>query len=136
LTGRAADAAASLESGLASLPGDPYLQQQLAVVRAAAPEASVRDGERAVELARAAYAAMPGPGPGQAVAMAYAEAGRFEEAVRAQERLLATLPSGDERRAGAEARLREYRAGRALRQPWKTDPSLLYSPVVPLQTGS
>ena len=136
LTGRAADAAASLESGLSSLREDPYLQHQLAVVRATAPEAGVRKGEQAVELARAAYAAMPGPGTGQAVAMAYAEAGRFEEAVRAQERLLGTLPPGDEGRAGAEARLREYRAGRALREPWKEDPSLLYSPVVPLQLGN
>jgi len=135
LSGRNADAAASLEAGLQALPGDPYLQYELALLRAAAPEDAVRNADAALSLARAAYAAVSDSAQGQAVAMAYAENGQFEEAVRAQERLLAALPADDRRHAGAQARLQLYQAGRPARAPWSGDPTLLFRPTVPLAAG-
>jgi tetratricopeptide (TPR) repeat protein len=135
LTGRDADAAASLEAGLRALPDDPYLQYALALLRAAAPEEAVRNAGEALELARAAYAAVTENTQGQAVAMAYAENGQFEEAVRAQERLLAALPAADPRHPGAQARLQLYKAGRPARAPWSGDPTLLFRPTVPLAAG-
>ncbi|MCG8459568.1 MAG: tetratricopeptide repeat protein, partial [Holophagales bacterium] len=68
---------------------DVALTHLYARVLAAAPEASVRDGERAVNVARAVFEAERNPAHGETLAMAMAAAGRFEEAVQLQERLLA-----------------------------------------------
>lgn len=57
-------------------------------VLASAPDAAVRDGERAVSIAEAVFAAERNPAHGETLAMAMAAAGRFEEAVALQERLL------------------------------------------------
>ena len=135
LTGRDADAAASLEAGLKELPDDPYLSYQLALLRAASATAAVRDGAAAVELARTAFGALSTPVQAQAVAMAHAESGDFEGAVRAQERLLAALPEDDPLRPGAASRLALYRRQQPARAPWKGDPALLYNPTVPLPSG-
>jgi hypothetical protein len=106
----------------------------LALLLAAAPEASLRDGARARELAGATYAARPGPLTGQVLAMALAEAGRFEEAARAQGRLLAGLERAatPAALAAARARLALYEQGRAVREPWREEPALLPPPWLPL----
>jgi hypothetical protein len=90
-----------LETGLASLPGDIVLSSTLAEVLAGSPDASVRDGERALQLANAAYRANRGADHAEAVAMALAELGRFDEAAQFQRELLA-----DAEKAKAPAALR------------------------------
>jgi hypothetical protein len=113
---------------------DPEMAAVLALVLAACPDDAVRDPARALELARGAYAAVPAPVSGLILAVAYAAAGRFEEAVRAQERLVAALEGTADPAALAAARRRFalYRAGQPVRAPWTDDPGLLPPPALPL----
>ncbi|MEM8930243.1 MAG: tetratricopeptide repeat protein [Acidobacteriota bacterium] len=55
---------------------------------ATAPDDSVRDGERAVSVAEAVFGAQRNPAHGETLAMAMAAAGRFDEAIALQDRLL------------------------------------------------
>jgi hypothetical protein len=64
----------------------------------------VRDGQRAIELARVAYAGTPTFEVGETLAMAYAASGAFEEAARLQAELVATAEHA--RDAAWAARLR------------------------------
>ena len=107
-------------------------QQELALLRAASAEAGVRDPEAALELARAAYAAVATPLHSQGLVLALAAGGDFEAAVRAQERSLVAFPEGDPRRRHALDRLELLRDGRVPSRPWLEDPGLLYRPTVPL----
>jgi superkiller protein 3 len=134
LAGRHAEARDTLESLVAAAPGDVAVRGVLALLLATAPEDAVRDGERAHELARETFAAAPGPILGQILAMALAERGRFEEAVRAQTRIVAALePAGaTEPLAGARERLDLYRRGTPARAPWRREPGLLPPPWLPL----
>lgn len=87
-TGRFAEAAAAYREALARDPLDRESALQLARLLAIAPEASLRDGPRAVELCELAC----GPGGCQkpeeldVLAMAYMEAGRRDDAVRTAQR--------------------------------------------------
>jgi tetratricopeptide (TPR) repeat protein len=92
----------------------------LAWVRAASPDAKVRDGTAAVEFARRAVR-LSGGADGMyldTLAAAYAEAGRFDEAVKAQQSALADpaylAREGDD----ARERLRLYQA----KQPFRMAP--------------
>lgn len=62
-------------------PDDPALAHALARLLATAPLARVRDGVRAIELARQALAAEGSLEHSETVAMALAEAGQFEQAI-------------------------------------------------------
>jgi tetratricopeptide (TPR) repeat protein len=103
-----------LEEGVASLPGDGALAHLLARLLAGSPQAGLRDGPRAVTLAQAVFAAQRTLEHGETLAMALAEAGRFDEAVRLQEDLLAEARRRED--WGSEERLQEslelYRQGR------------------------
>lgn len=85
LTGRAAQAIAHYEKAAGKAPHDVGPLRNLAWVLATCPDAALRDGRRAVELAERAQKISHG---GDAMilatlAAAYAEAGRFPEAVEA-----------------------------------------------------
>lgn len=95
LAGRHGEARDRVEAGLKVLPESLDLKDILARHLAASPDRSVRDGERAVELANEVYKGIPTAESLATLAMAYAEAGRYEQAVSWQERLL-------EQAAGAE----------------------------------
>jgi arylsulfatase A-like enzyme/Flp pilus assembly protein TadD len=89
--GRAIDL---LRSAVGRLPQNVDLDAALARLLATAPDAAQRNGAEAVRLAeRAAKAAgEPGdPGVFQALAVAYAETGRFDDAIRAANRALPLL---------------------------------------------
>ncbi len=76
---------ATLEDGLKAVPDDREMELKLAWVLAAAPEASMRSGERAVKLAEEALSE-PGARRSNDVgilAAAYAEAGDYDHAVSA-----------------------------------------------------
>jgi tetratricopeptide (TPR) repeat protein len=76
------------EAALALNPNDGNAQSNLAWVFATAPDASLRDGTRAVELAKRALKLAGGVNPilYRTLAAAYAEAGRFDDAIATAER--------------------------------------------------
>ena len=76
------------ETALALNPNDGNAQSNLAWVFATAPDASLRNGTRAVELAERALKLAGGINPilHRTLAAAYAEAGRFDDAIVTAER--------------------------------------------------
>jgi protein O-mannosyl-transferase len=76
------------EAALALNPNDGNAQSNLAWVFATAPDASLRNGTRAVELAERALKLAGGINPilHRTLAAAYAEAGRFDDAIAIAER--------------------------------------------------
>jgi tetratricopeptide (TPR) repeat protein len=89
LGGRADEARDSLLAGLRATPDEPNVTHALARLLAASPDRSVRDGQRALELALAVFEQAKTMEHAETVAMAYAEMGAFEDATRWQRTLLA-----------------------------------------------
>ncbi|MEM1204342.1 MAG: tetratricopeptide repeat protein [Acidobacteriota bacterium] len=71
------------------------LTHLLARILSSAPDDAVRDGERAVAVAEAVFGAQRNPVHGETLAMAFAAAGRWDEAVALQERLLRESKAAD-----------------------------------------
>ncbi len=88
--GLAREAAAHYEQAARINPKDPLALNNFAWILATSPEASLRDGARAVELAQRANQISGGNHPTflQTLAAAYAESGRFAEADETAERAL------------------------------------------------
>ena len=110
-------AIADYDSAIRLKPDFAKAYNNLAWILATAPTASTRNGARAVELALRAVALRDVANSRGTLAAAYAEAGRFGDAVRAQERAIAK--ARDEGKSDLTAwqdRLRLYRNGRAYRQ--------------------
>jgi tetratricopeptide (TPR) repeat protein len=120
--GRHADARRSLEDSLAAQPDRPELADALARVLAASPDSKVRDGPRAVTLARQ-LASSGTSHAAETLAMALAETGAFGDAVAVQRSAVDALrQSGLENEARRmEAALRQYESGRPARDPWPRD---------------
>ncbi len=119
LAGRDAPARETLEAALDRLPGETSLTHLLARLLATSEDAAVRDGARALILARSVLAGASSPEHAETVAMALAETGSFDEAVRWQERIVETLGGAESPAASAAAgRLELYRRGEAARSPW------------------
>jgi len=99
-------------------PKYTWALNDLAWTLATNPDAGHRDGIRAVVLAARALELQPGHYHLDTLAAAYAEAGRFEEAVKAEREALELLGTEDEK-AVAEytERLRLYEAGKPYREP-------------------
>ena len=112
LLGRWSDARAGLEGDVREMPLDRGLAQMLARLLAIAPDARVRDGRRAVAIARRVFEAGEDAEAAQTLAMAYAEAGLFEQAAGLQERVVGSAGGGDQL---ADDRLDAYRR----RSPWR-----------------
>lgn len=119
--GRVGDA--SVESGKAwqLKPSDPQIENNLAWLLATAPQDSLRDGKRAVDLAEAAGKTIGGENPIilRTLAAAYAEAGRFTEATATarQALKLARIQSNAHLSARLDSELQLYEAGQPLRIP-------------------
>ena len=118
--GRDAEARAALEAGLAASPDHAGFADALARVLAASPDAAVRDGARALELAEAAVARQRRPELLETLAMAYAEAGRYAEAVAVQEEALRAVEGQGHAAYARHLRdnLRRYRQQQSSRTPW------------------
>jgi tetratricopeptide (TPR) repeat protein len=119
LAGSYRSAREALEASLERLPNHPALADLLARLLATCPDAGVRDGARAVVLAQRVVATEPGLDHQETLAMALAEAGRWEEAVALQRRVLAE----EEASTGAtsvrrERRLALYERREPVRAPW------------------
>lgn len=117
--GRTLEAVGEYRETLRWTPAAPDVGKRLAWILATDPDPRVRNGGEAIRLAQAASASAGDKDPQalDVLAAAYAEAGRFDDAVRAAERALdLAAPSvGAETKEGAQARLALYRAHRAFR---------------------
>jgi tetratricopeptide (TPR) repeat protein len=82
--GHSDDARKVLESALQAQPGNPEIVNALARILATAPEGRVRDGTRALALAKSLFESTKNPDVGQTYAMALAETGDFDHAVLLQ----------------------------------------------------
>jgi tetratricopeptide (TPR) repeat protein len=89
----------------------------LAWLMATCPEGKYRDDKRAVELAEKALKLEDAPNTLDTLAAAYAEAGRFQEAIKTQERAITKLKQEGELRdlPELEKHLSSYKAGK----PWR-----------------
>jgi tetratricopeptide (TPR) repeat protein len=121
LAGLHSDARRGLEASLASHADDVALRGALARLLAAAPDAAVRVGARALELADAVAREEPSFEHGATLAMALAETGRFAEAAEVQRRLVAEAERTGETRLAARFKiwLASYERGEPVREPWR-----------------
>ncbi len=110
-------AIADYDSAIRFRPDYAKAYNNLAWILATASTSSIRNGSRAVELASRAVALRDVGDNRETLAAAYAEAGRFGDAVREQERAIAKArDEGKSDLTGWQDRLRLYRNGRAYRQ--------------------
>jgi protein O-mannosyl-transferase len=116
--GNVTEALAQYQMALQIRPGDPGILNNLAWLLAAGPEAPLRDGKKAVELASQANVLSGGENPIvlRTLAAALAEAGRFSEAlVTAQRALqLAAAQSNSILAGQIQDQIKCFQAGRPL----------------------
>ncbi|HVM48467.1 MAG TPA: tetratricopeptide repeat protein [Candidatus Acidoferrum sp.] len=117
--GRVAEAVTHYEAAVAAVPRHPYLLNNLAWVLATCPDASIRNGARALELAQQADRVAGGQDPVLlgTVAAAYAETGQFPQAVATAQRALglALAQTNATQVATLQSRLKLYQAGSPFR---------------------
>lgn len=101
------------EKALAINPNSAEVQNDLAWLLATCPDAALRDGKRAVELAHAADLLSGGNRTAvlNTLAAAYAEAGKYPEAVATAHRALNAAAGQASAAEGIRMRLRLYEAG-------------------------
>jgi len=110
------EALSHLEMALKANPGDHGIALNLAWMLATCPDPAYRDGKRAVVIAERVVASTPGDHADtlDCLAAAYAEAGRFDQAVRTAQRALLLRPANA--RAAFQGPLRLYQAGKPFHQ--------------------
>jgi len=111
--GRSREALQLLDESWRAIPESVELLHDLARLLASAEDQEVRDGERAVDLARRTLRAGTNPSRLETLAMANAEAGLFVDAVRLQRRViqLVTWDGNLDALPNLEANLARYLAG-------------------------
>jgi tetratricopeptide (TPR) repeat protein len=121
--GRYRDAKATLEQGLTAVPGHPAMTNALARILASAPDETVVDGARSLEIAKALFEKTRSPEVGQSYAMAMARTGDFEHAVKLQqETIIAYERMGvPQMKPFLERNLAAYRQNKPSREPWARD---------------
>ena len=117
--GRVAEAVTHYEAAVTAVPNHPYLLNNLAWVLATCPDATIRNGARAVQLAQKAEQLSGGKDPILlgTLAAAYAETSQFTQAVAtAQSALaLATAQTNAPQMATLRTRLKLYESGSPFR---------------------
>jgi tetratricopeptide (TPR) repeat protein len=125
--GRVREAIEQWQDALAIEPENGNAASNLAWVFATCPEDSIRDGGRAVELAEKALRISGGKIPMifRVLAAAYAESGRFGDAVETAQRgvELATTQGNPALAAELQSNVALYQSGRPLRDPSITNGS-------------
>jgi len=115
------EALSSLADAHQAMPQDVAVAHLLARLLVTCPVDEIRDGQRGLELARKAFKANPALDHLETVAMAYAELGRFDEAVLTQQKALNA--ARQHKRADLENRITEnltrYQAHEPCRAPWR-----------------
>jgi tetratricopeptide (TPR) repeat protein len=114
------------------LLGHGPLDHQVALLAArllaASPEPELRDGPRALELARRAWEAEPTLSAAESMAMAEAEGGRFHAAVAWQREAKSAAGAG---RPWVAKRLARYEHAQPVREPWAPGEELSHARVLP-----
>lgn len=130
--GRFIEARKVLEAALKQQPGNPEIINTLARVLATAPATPVRDGPRALDLAKALFASTKNPEVGQTYAMALAETGKFEEAVVLQRETIIVLEhmGRTQKKPFLERNLAQYVEHKPIRQGWAAD-DIVFQPRSP-----
>jgi tetratricopeptide (TPR) repeat protein len=120
--GRYREARDRIERDVRLFPDQPGFPHALARLMAAAPDDRVRDGARALVVARTLLDMQRTSSLAETMAMALAELGRFDEAVVWQrEAMDLARQSGRTRTAWHMENLRRYERGLACRMPWPDD---------------
>lgn len=118
--GRFREAIDQLREGVQHRKETPALQNNLAWYLATIPDSELRDGNLAVQMAEAVVAALGDSDPGllDTLAAAYAEAGRFDDAIRTASRAveLARSASQPELADDVQGRLSLYESGQPFRE--------------------
>jgi tetratricopeptide (TPR) repeat protein len=118
--GRPAEALPHYQQALQIEPANANFLNNLAWLRATCADASLRDGHKAVELARRANELSGGADPAilRTLAAAFAEAGRFGDAARAAQKAvaLARLAGRQDLVDELAAQLQRYESGLSWRQ--------------------
>jgi len=137
--GHFAEARRVLEEALAANPGNQTFTNALARVLATAPEASVRDGVRALQMARALFEATRSPEVGVTYAMAFAQNGNFDEAVKLQRETIIAFERAklDVSKPFLQRNLARYERREPSREGWPADDPLFAprAPAVRLASG-
>ena len=119
--GRVPEAVAQWRQLLRLRPNQLAILNRLAWVLATAPEASLRNGAEAIELAQRAVRLSGGREPAllDTLAAAYAETGRFPEAVQTEEKAVRLADAKGDRTLAQQirTRLELYSSGKPYRQP-------------------
>lgn len=128
------EARAWVEEAMRLHPERTDFTHLMARLLAAAPDAAVRDGARALALVDTLLRGAKTVALGETTAMALAENGRFAEAAGVQRQVIESARNGglavDEARLAANLQL--YEGGRPCRSPWSdTDP--IHQPGPPVQ---
>jgi tetratricopeptide (TPR) repeat protein len=122
--GNEAEAIPHFQRALELEPADPWPKNNLAWILATCPEASLRDGKKAVELASQANALTRGGNLTilHTLAAAFAEAGRFSEAVETAQRALylAEAQSNATLAGKLQYKLKLFQAGKPFHRPPRT----------------
>jgi tetratricopeptide (TPR) repeat protein len=125
--GRVREAIDQWQEALATQPENGNAASNLAWVFATCPEDSIRDGARATELGERALRISGGKLPMiyKVLAAAYAESGRFADAIETAQRgaVLATIQGNPALAAELESNIALYQSGRPLRDPAITNAS-------------
>jgi cytochrome c-type biogenesis protein CcmH/NrfG len=101
---------------VASSKARRWVQTNLAWLLSTCPDGVVRDGARAVTLAEEVVASTPNDiAYLDTLAAAYAESGRFEEAVKTQQAAIAPMNKGNPLRDEYREHLKSYKDGKAWR---------------------
>ena len=118
-TGRFGEAIQALRTGLEQVPENVPIMRRLAWCLATVPDERLRNGVEALRLAERASATGDDAESLDVLAAAYAECGRFEDAVEAADRSIDLAgKTGQERlRAAAVARRSLYQSRKPYRQP-------------------
>jgi tetratricopeptide (TPR) repeat protein len=118
--GRWADARDDLAEAIAVLPDQPAFAHALARVLVSAPDDSVRDAARAMQLLGPLARNDRSTDLAETIAMAMAESGRFDEAIEWQRRAIDVAREAGHESAAATMRsnLARYERGEACRLPW------------------
>lgn len=117
-----------LETALARYPDDVILQQAFARLLATSPTAALRDGGRALTLAKSLFERINSIEHAETVAMAYAELERYQEAIAFQQAAIdaAVQWGGAELLPRLQKNLRHYQARKPCRVPWRHDDPLFH----------
>ena len=128
---READALSHFETSTTRFPRQAELVEALARLLACAKSPDVRDGARALNLAKGLFQARQTPEHARTLAMAFAEVGQFDEAAGLMDQVLLRVDAArfPQLAKDLSAQRDLYRGNRPCRQPWiRYDPALKPGP--------